>query len=144
MKKIARKAFFSIISLCLILSLLLWSVWNYRPVGNLYGSRAIYSMACLSVVVALACYWLLVRMLRQEGGSKPLVWNPLFLIDVSVPLYLAAGALINPPAAVLVARVTQGCMQAIFSRRSAPLSYIFYRVAAIGLIIFLATKVRLQ
>ncbi len=32
-------------------------------------------------------------------------------------------------------------MQAVFARRSAPLSYVFYRVAAIGLIIFVATSV---
>ena len=92
-------------------------------------------------MLALASHWLLVRMLRQESGNKPLGWNPLFLIDVTVPLYLAAGALLNPPAAVLVALITQGCMQAVlFSKRFVPLSYAFYRVAAIGLITFVATN----
>src|SRR5713101_6059522 len=109
MKKIPGKEFVSIISLCLIVALLLWSLCNYRPVSNSYGPRAIYSMTFLSVVLALAGRWLLVRMLRQESGNEPLVWNPLFFIDLTVPLYLAAGALLNPPAAVLVTLVTQGC-----------------------------------
>ncbi len=140
MKKISAKAFVSIISLCLIAALLLWSLWNYRPVHNAYGPRAIYSMAFLSVVLALACRWLLARMLRWENGNEPLVWNPFFLLDVSVPLYLAAGALLNPPAAVLVTLVTQGCLQAVFSSRSVPLSCALYRVAATALIIFLSTS----
>lgn len=141
MKKISGKAFVSIISLCLIVALLLWSLWNYRPVSNAYGPRAIYSMTLLSVMLALACRWLLLRMLRWQSRNEPFVWNPLFLIDVTVPLYLAAGALLNPPAAVIVALITQGCMQAVFSRRSTPLSYILYHIAAIGLIIFIATTV---
>src|SRR6266567_2081627 len=131
MKKMPGKVFVSIISLCLICALLLWSLLYYRPVSISYGSRAIYSITLLSVVLALASRWLLVRMLRQESGNQPLGWNPLFLIDVTVPLYLAAGALLNPPAAVLVALVTQGCMQALFSKRFVPLSYALYRVAAI-------------
>src|SRR6266566_7595190 len=135
MKKMPGKVFVSIISLCLICALLLWSLWNYRPVSNSYGSRAIYTITLLSVALALASRWLLVRMLRQESGNKPLGWNPLFLIDVTVPLYLAAGALLNPLAAVLVALITQGCMQTVlFSKRFVPLSYAFYRVAAVGLI----------
>src|SRR6266699_3129366 len=141
MKKMPGKAFVSIISLCLICALLLWSLWNYRPISNSYGPRAIYTITLLSVMLALASHWLLVRMLRQESGNQPLGWNPLFLIDVTVPLYLAAGALLNPPAAVLVALITQGCMQAVlFSKRFVPLSYAFYRVAAVGLITFVATN----
>jgi signal transduction histidine kinase len=141
MKKMPGKAFVLIISLCLVCALLLWSLWNYRPVNNAYGARAIYSMTFLSVVLALACRWLLVRMVRQGRGNEPLVWNPLFLIDVTIPLYLAAGALLNPPAAVLVALLTQGCMQAVFSKRFVPLSHAFYQVAVIGMIIFVATNV---
>lgn len=128
------------LSLGTIGMLLIWSVWNYRPVNNSYGPRAIYSMTLLSVTLALASRWLLTRVIRQDSGNEPLVWNPLFLMDVTVPLYLAAGALLTPPAAVIVALVTQGCMQAVFSRRDVPLSYVFYRVAAIGLIIFVATS----
>ncbi|HJT58927.1 MAG TPA: sensor histidine kinase, partial [Ktedonobacteraceae bacterium] len=108
---------------------------------NAYVSRAIYSMTFLSVMLALACRWLLLHVLRRERGSEPLAWNPLFLIDVAVPLYLAAGALLNPPVAVIVALVTQVCLQAVFSRRSRSLSFIFYRIAAIGLIIYLAANV---
>ena len=141
MKKTPGKAFVSIISLCLIFALLLWSLWNYQPISNPYGPRAIYSMTLLSVVLALAGRWLLGRKLRQESGNEPPAWNPLFFIDLTVPLYLAAGALLNPPAAILVTLVTQGCVQAVFSRRDVPLSYAFYRVAAIGLIIFVATSV---
>src|ERR1700730_8109095 len=122
MKKIPGKAFVSIISLCFIGALLLWSLWNYRPVSNAYGPRAVYSMIFLSIVLALAGRWLLLRTVHQDSGSFPLVSQPLFLVDVSVPLYLAAGALLNPPAAVLVALVTQGCMQVLVSRRLVPLS----------------------
>ncbi|HLH60394.1 MAG TPA: sensor histidine kinase [Ktedonobacteraceae bacterium] len=139
MKKIAGNVLVSIISFCLIVALLAWSLWNYRPVGNAYGTRAIFSITFLSITLALACRWLLLRMLR-ESGKEPSGWNALFLIDMTVPLYLAAGALINPPAAVIAALVTQGCAQAAFARRL-PLSYILYRIAAIGLIIFIATIV---
>jgi signal transduction histidine kinase len=140
MKRISGKTLVTLISLCLIGALLLWSLWNYRPVNNAYGARAIYSLTLLSVVLALACQWLLTRGIHQENGNKPLAGNSLFLLDVSVPLYLAAGALINPPAAVLVALLTQGGVQAVFSRRAVPLSFALYRVAATGLIIFLATS----
>jgi signal transduction histidine kinase len=141
MKKRLGKACAAIISLGGIGALLLWSLWNYRPVSEAYGPRAIYSMTVLSVVLALACRWLLVRMLRQNSRNEALGSNPLFFIDVCVPLYLAAGALLTPPAAVLVALVTQGCLHAAFSRRFLPLRYTFYRVAAIGLIILVATNV---
>src|SRR5947209_16956981 len=140
MKKIPGNVFISVLSLSIICILLTWSVWNYRPISNSYGPRAIYTMTLLSVALALASRWLLVRVVRHDSGKEPLVWNPLFFIDVTVPLYLAAGALLNPPAAVLVALVTQGCLQAVFSRGLVPLSYTFYRVAAIGLIIFVATS----
>ena len=141
MKKRLGKALVFIISLCLIVTLLVWSVLNYQPANNAYVSRAIYSMTFLSVMLALACRWLLLRVLRRERGSELLAWNPLFLIDVAVPLYLAAGALLNPPVAVIAALATQVCLQAVFSRRSRPLSFILYRIAAIGLIIYLATNV---
>ncbi|HEX6482932.1 MAG TPA: sensor histidine kinase [Ktedonobacteraceae bacterium] len=140
MKKIPEKAFVFIISPGCIGALLFWSLWNYRPVSNSYGARAIYSMALLSVALAFAGRWLLVRILRQDSGNEPLASNPLFLMDISVPLYLAAGALINPPAAVLVALVTQGCLQVVASRRFVPLSSACYRVATLGLIIFVATN----
>jgi signal transduction histidine kinase len=140
MKKIPGNVFVSIISLSLILALLLWSLWNYRPVNNAYGPRAIYSLTFLSVGVALAGRWLLVRMLRRKSGNAPPGWNSLFYIDLSVPLYLAAGALIDPPAAVLVAMITQGWIAAVFSRQYLPLSLACYRVAAMGLIIFLASS----
>jgi signal transduction histidine kinase len=140
MKRISGKTLVALISLGLIGALLLWSLWNYRPVNNAYGPRAIYSLTLLSVVLALACRWLLTRLVHQENGNEPLVGNSLFFLDVSVPLYLAAGALINPPAAVFVALVTQGCEQAVFPRRAVPPSSALYRVAATGLIIFLATS----
>src|SRR5215469_1892496 len=109
MKKLQQKALVFIISPGCIGALLLWSWWNYRPVNNAYGARALYSMALLSIALALAGRWLLERIVRQDSGNEPLASNPLFFMDVSVPLYLAAGALINPAAAVLIALVTQGC-----------------------------------
>ncbi|HJT56199.1 MAG TPA: hypothetical protein VJ761_06880, partial [Ktedonobacteraceae bacterium] len=84
MKKRLGKALVFIISLCLIVTLLVWSILNYQPTNNAYVSRAIYSMTFLSVMLALACRWLLLRVLRRERGSEPLAWNPLFLIDVTV------------------------------------------------------------
>lgn len=140
MKKLSGNTLVAIGSLGLMGALLCWSLWNYRPVHNAYGSRAIYSMTALSVALALASGWLLARTLRRENGSAARGQNTLFLLDVSVPLYLAAGALLNPPAAVIVALCTQGCVQAAFARRQrVPLSWALYRVAATGLIIFLAT-----
>ena len=141
MKKLSGNTLVASGSLALIAGLLLWSLWTYRPVHNAYGTRAIFSMALLAVALALASQWLLARTMQRENGSSARSKSLLFLLDVSVPLYLAAGALINPPAAVLVALCTQGCVQAAFgSRRRVPLTWALYRVAATGLIIFLATS----
>lgn len=141
MKKLSGNALVASGSLGLIGALLLWSLWTYRPVHNAYGTRAIFSMALLAVALALASQWLLARTLRRENGGGAGGKNTLFLLDVSVPLYLAAGALINPPAAVILALLTQGCVQAVFaSRHSVPLAWALYRVATTGLIIFLATS----
>lgn len=130
-----------VLSSAVIIALLLWSLWNYRPVREAYGPRAIYSMMALSIVLALACRWLLVRLLSQDSEYDSPVSNPLFLMDITVPLYLAAGALLTPPTAVLVALVTQGCLHATFSRRLIPLHSLCYRVAAMGLIVFVSTNV---
>lgn len=135
-----ERAVVAILSSGVIGALLLWAVWSYRPVREAYGSRAIYSMTLFSVGLALASRWLLTRVLRQNSGHEPLVSNPLLLLEITVPLYLAAGALLTPSAAVLVALVTQGCLHAVFSRRSVPLHHTLYRVAAMGLIIFVATN----
>jgi signal transduction histidine kinase len=100
-----------------------------------------YSMTVLSVALALACRWLLARVLRQDSGHELAASNPLLWLEITVPLYLAAGALLTPPAAVLVALVTQGCLHAVFSRRSVPLHQTLYRMAAMGAIVCVATNV---
>lgn len=136
-----EQALVVILSSAVIGALLLWALWNYRPVREAYGPRAMYTMMVLSIVLALAGRWLLARVLRQDSGHEPSASNPLFLLEITVPLYLAAGALLAPPAAVLVALVTQGCLHAAFSRRSVPQHHTLYRVAAVGLIVFVATSV---
>lgn len=70
MKKLSGNTLIAIGLLGLIGVLLFWSLWNYRPVHNAYGTRAIFSMALLAVALALASQWLLARTLRREHGSN--------------------------------------------------------------------------
>src|SRR5438270_3384563 len=97
------------LSLCVLLGLLSWSIYHYQPNPNFYGPRAIYSMLILSITLALLGRVILLRMLKLEGAKTDVlhfhlrsIWRLLFLFDISAPLYLAAGVLIGPPAAVLL------------------------------------------
>jgi signal transduction histidine kinase len=106
------------LSLGVILGLLIWSLSHYQPNPNIYGPRAIYSMLILSIALALLGRVLLIRMLKFEIAQTGILpsqlrsrWRLLFLIDIAAPLYLAAGVLIGPPAAVLLALITQMALQ---------------------------------
>src|SRR5262249_16222219 len=108
----------AIFSLCIALGLLSWSLYQYRPNPNFYGPRAIYSMLVLSIMLVLLGRVLLLRMLKLETASADYqhahirsAWRMLFLFDITAPLYLAAGALIGPPASVLLALITQTVLQ---------------------------------
>lgn len=108
----------ALLSLCVAVGLLIWSVANYQPVPNVYGPRAIYSLIFLSVFLSLLGRYLLLRLLRLETAKREAVphrmrtaWRSLFLIDITAPCYLAAGVLVGVPAAVLAAIVTQVFLQ---------------------------------
>ncbi|HXL36305.1 MAG TPA: hypothetical protein VN954_03785, partial [Ktedonobacteraceae bacterium] len=108
------KYFVAILSLCVAIGLLTWSLYQYQPNPNFYGPRAIYSMLILSIALALLGRVILLRMLKLEIAKTDVLhyqlrstWRLLFLFDITAPLYLAAGVLIGPPAAVLLALITQ-------------------------------------
>ena len=112
------KSIVALLSLCVAVGLLIWSVANYQPVSNFYGPRAIYSLIFLSVFLSLLGRVLLLRLLKLETAQREIVpdrrrtpWRSLFLIDITAPCYLAAGVLIGVPAAVLTAIVTQVFLQ---------------------------------
>ncbi|HKF36008.1 MAG TPA: sensor histidine kinase [Ktedonobacteraceae bacterium] len=109
------KLVIAILSLCIALGLLVWALNNYQPNPNFYGPRAIYSLTLLSVALALLGRILLLRQFKMEteGMHLPLrtAIQPLFLFDITAPLYLAATVLIGPPAAVLLALITQTSLQ---------------------------------
>jgi signal transduction histidine kinase len=108
----------AILSLCIALGLLAWSLYYYQPAPNFYGPRAVYSLLILSILLALLGRALLLRMLKLETATTDALhyrlrttWRLLFLFDITAPLYLAAGVLIGPPAAVLLALITQTVLQ---------------------------------
>jgi len=111
----------AVLSVAVSLLLLIWSLSAYQPARNFYGSRAIYSLVLLSVGLALLGRILLLRLLILETTDAQAIhrpqrlreeWRPLFLFDITAPVYLAAAVLINTPAAVLTALITQMFLQA--------------------------------
>ena len=112
------KLLVALLSSAIALALLAWSLHSYHPVPIFYGPRAIYSMIVLSIVLALLGRILLLRVLKTEmletGSIRERLQTalrPLFLLDITAPLYLAAGVLIGIPAGVLVALLTQALLQ---------------------------------
>src|SRR5713226_3399902 len=112
------KLLVALLSSGIALALLIWSLSNYHPVPSFYGPRAIYSLIMLSILLALLGRILLLRVLKVEMAETGAIHDrlrtamrPLFLFDITAPLYLAAGALIDVPAGVLVALVTQAFLQ---------------------------------
>src|SRR5437763_10465819 len=139
----------AILSLCVAIGLLAWSLYHYKPNPNFYGPRAIYSMLILSITLALLGRVILLRMLKQEIAKTDVLhyhlrstWRLLFLFDITAPLYLAAGVLIGPPAAVLLALSTQTVLQGFtLSRRFVSWPEVCYRIASIALIALISSYV---
>ncbi len=137
------------LSLCIVLGLLTWSIYQYQPNPNFYGPRAIYSMLILSVALALLGRIILIRMMKFEiaqAGIHPYqlrsAWRFLFLIDITAPLYLAAGVLIGPPAAVLLALITQTALQGFtLSQRFVSWPEACYHIVGISLIALVSSLV---
>jgi signal transduction histidine kinase len=136
-------------SLVVAVSLLAWALISYRPAPNFYGPRAIYSIILLAVLLSLLGRMLLLRTLKLETDAMQSIdqrwyasWQTLFLIDLAAPVYLAAGALIGPPAAVLTALAAQVALQLFtFLRHGVSLAEAHYRVASTALVALIAATV---
>ncbi len=139
----------AILSLCVVLGLLIWSLYQYQPNPNFYGPRAIYSMLILSIALALVGRVILLRMLKLEIAKTDVLhyhlrstWRLLFLFEITAPLYLATGVLIGPPAAVLLALITQTVLQGFtLSRRFVSWPEACYRIASIALIALISSLI---
>ena len=150
LNKFSRERYIvSLLSLCVVLSLLTWSLYNYQPNPNFYGPRAIFTMLILSITLALLGRVILIRMLKVEIAQTDThpyqlrsTWRLLFLIDITAPLYLAAGVLIGPPAAVLLALITQAVLQGFtLSRKFVSWFEACYSIASISLIALISSLV---
>lgn len=136
----------AVLSLIVAASLLIWSLYTYRPAANLYGPRAIYSMVVLSVALALSGRYLLLRFIKQESGlaqilyhQLPYSWQTLFLFDITAPIYLAAGVLVGVPAGVLTALITQTILQLYtFKCRFVSFAEASYRIASTSVAVLIA------
>jgi signal transduction histidine kinase len=139
----------SLLSICVVLGLLIWSFANYQPNPNIYGPRAIYSLIFLSIALALSGRIILIRMLRSEIAQSEFspydlrsTWRLLFLIEITAPLYLAAGVLIGAPAAVLLAIITQVSLQVFtYLQRFVSWQEACFSIAGIALIAFISSFV---
>ncbi|HEY0756595.1 MAG TPA: sensor histidine kinase [Ktedonobacteraceae bacterium] len=131
------------------LGLLIWALVNYRlqPTQPIfYGSRAIYSTLLLALILALLERMLLLRILKLEinytsasASQRGDTWRILLLLDVVAPIYLTAGVLLGPYAAVIVALVTQFVVQAYtFWRGLISWSTAAYHVATTGVLVLLS------
>jgi signal transduction histidine kinase len=136
-------------SLAVTLSLLVWSLHNYRWPRIFYGPRAVYSIMVLSIALALLGRYLLLRIIQREAGMTrilyhrlPLSWQMLFLFDITAPIYLAAGVLVGVSAAMLTALVTQTALQLFtYMRRFVSLAEASYRIASTALVVLVADGV---
>ncbi len=135
-----------VLSVATAFGLLVWSIHNYRSAPNPYGPRAIYSIILLSITFALLGRYLLLRMIKGEPGitevkfhQMPLSWQTLFLLDITAPIYLAAGVLVGVSAAVLTALITQTALQ-IFTikHRFVSLTKASYRIASTAVVVLIA------
>ncbi len=139
----------AILSLCVVPGLLIWSLYQYQPNPNFYGPRAIYSMLILAIGLALLGRVILLRMLKLEIAKTDVLhyhlrstWRLLFLFEITAPLYLATGVLIGPPAAVLLALITQTVLQGFtLSRRFVSWPEACYRIASIALIALISSLI---
>src|ERR1700730_5538480 len=141
------KSVIAIISSGVTLILLCWSLLNYQPTQSLYGPRAIYSLIVLAVFLACLGRLLLLRLLTAEATNSKAPperlrneWKPLFFVDITAPLYLAAGVLIDVPAAVITAIVVQIFLQGFtFARGFVSWREACYRVGSTALVALLAS-----
>ncbi len=139
----------AILSLFLALGLLIWSLYRYHPTPNFYGPRAIYGMLILSIALALLGRGILLHMLKLETAKTDALhyhlrskWRLLFLFDITAPLYLAAGVLLGPPAAVLLALITQTILQGFtLSQRFVSWSEACFRITGTALIALISSFV---
>jgi signal transduction histidine kinase len=137
------------LSLTVALCLLAWSLHNYQAPPTIYGSRAIYSIIVLSLTLALLGRYLLLRTIKQESGvtqvpyhQLPSSWQALFLFDMTAPVYLAAGVLVDVSAAVLTALITQTALQIFtYIRRFVSLAEAAYRIAITAVVVLIADDV---
>jgi len=141
----------AVVSLAITLVMLIWAILNYHSIHNFYGPRAIYTLLLLSIFLALLGRFLLLRLFKVEmTGAELLIkpnrlltaWRPLFFLDITAPIYLAAGVLIGLPAAVLTAIITQVVLQCYTLLRG----YVSwmeasYRLAATALLVFIADAI---
>jgi signal transduction histidine kinase len=142
-------AIMAVLSLCIALGLLAWSLYHYQPAPNFYGPRAIFSLLILSILLALLGRVLLLRMLKLEMSKTGALryqlrstWRLLFLFDITAPLYLAAGVLIGPPASVLLALITQAILQGFtLSRGFVSWTEACYRIASTALVALISSTV---
>ncbi|TMC89555.1 MAG: hypothetical protein E6J22_14185, partial [Chloroflexi bacterium] len=142
------KSVIAALSLGVSLLLFIWSLMNYQPAHNLYGPRAIYSLVLLSIILALLGRFLLLHSLKLEASEAQVLppahrpreaWKPLFLFDITAPLYLAAAVLIGVPAAVLTALITQLFLQAYtFLRNYVGWKEASYRLTATAVVVLLS------
>src|SRR5437879_2272765 len=141
------KSVIAIISLGVTLVLLCWSLLNNHPVQNLYGPRAIYSLIVLAIILAFLGRLLLLRLLYAETMNSKVSpqrlrneWKSLFFVDITAPLYLAAGVLIDVPAAVITAIVVQLFLQGFtFACGFVSWREACYRVGSTALVALLAS-----
>ncbi len=137
-------------SLLVALVLLGWSLHNYQPPPpppTFYGSRAIYSIILLSIILALLGRYLLLYAIKHESGvghilyqRLPSSWQALFLFDVTAPIYLAASVLVDVPSGVLTALITQAVLQAYtWWRGFMSMAEAAYRVAITGIVVLISS-----
>ena len=145
----STELFVSFFSLVAVLVLLGWSLHNYQPPQpptTFYGSRAIYSIILLSIILALLGRYLLLYAIKHESGAAhilyhrlPSSWQALFLFDVTAPIYLAASVLVDVPSGVLTALITQAALQAFtWWRGFVSLAEAAYRVAITGIVVLIS------
>ncbi len=146
------KAIVTVLSVCIALGLLAWSLYYYQPSPNFYGPRAIYSLLTLSILLALLGRILLLRLLKLEIATTDALsyrnlratWRLLFLFDITAPLYLGAGVLIGSPAAVLIALITQMVLQGFTLWRGfVSWTEACYRIASTALFALISSAVYL-
>jgi signal transduction histidine kinase len=143
------KLILAVLSICIALGLLAWALYSYQPSPTIYGPRAVYSLLTLSILLALLGRLLLLRSLKLEravtdtpGDRSRTTWRLLFLFDITAPLYLAAGVLIGPPAAVLIALITQVILQGFTLWRGfVSWTEACYRIASTALLALISSVV---